>query len=287
MLLYQYEIWTTDSPEKWWTFYLCGAKRVIAASAETVQFHKDESAILMDWIYYHEVISDFSLRHWAQASTLSSFCRGPLAIRPGNMAIDGSPNSSRITCPMDVLDLIRIICKQPSTYQDDFASYPDADMERIQDLRQRLQGSVGEYGTFRDISEAPLTRTQMLAYLYRCAALIYLNRAVFKAATTSFQHRRLIREGILVLQNLGFCESAWPMFIIACEAIEDEQRLHILDTLSQTQRDPLRRSNHVPLIHRMIETIWKQHDLSYDSNVDYTSILHAVISTAPALPLFA
>lgn len=188
---------------------------------------------------------------------------------------------------MDVLDLIRIICKRPSTYHDNFASYNDADIERIQDLRQRLQESVGEYGTFRDISEAPLTRKQMLAYLYRCAALIYLNRAVLKAATTSFQHRRLVREGILVLQNLGFCESAWPMFIIACEAIEDEQRLHILETLSQTPREPLHRSNHVPLIHRMIETIWKQNDLSYDSNVDYARTLHAVISTAPALPLFA
>ncbi|KAJ5611250.1 hypothetical protein N7510_007969 [Penicillium lagena] len=188
---------------------------------------------------------------------------------------------------MDVLDLIRIICKRPSADNKNLATYDDTDIEQIENLRHRLQEAVGEYGTFHSTSEAPLTRNQMLAYLYRCAALVYMNRAVLKVSTTSFQHRRLVREGLLVLQNLGFCESAWPMIILACEAIEDDQRLQILDTLSKTGREPLYRSNNVPLIHSMIETIWKQIDLSYDSDVDYTRTLHAVVSTAPALPLFA
>lgn len=107
-MLIQSKIWMTDSPEKSWTFYLCGAKRVIAASAETVQLYKDESAILMDWIYYHEVISVFSLRHWAEASTWDRFCKDPLAIRPENMAMDGSVVSFMVFLTTPICRLIEV-----------------------------------------------------------------------------------------------------------------------------------------------------------------------------------
>lgn len=44
----------------------------------------------MDWIYYHEVISEFSLRHWAEVGVIDSFCKGPLAIRPQGAAAEDS-----------------------------------------------------------------------------------------------------------------------------------------------------------------------------------------------------
>ncbi|KAJ5118108.1 hypothetical protein N7448_004245 [Penicillium atrosanguineum] len=287
MLLYQYEVCTTASPKKCWSLYLCGAKKIIDASSATVELYKDESAVLMDWIYYHEVVSEFSIRHWAEADAVDSFCKGPLAIRPKGSSFDGSEISSKNTCPTDVLDLLRVICKRPSTCDHDDLTYDKSDIAQMYELKRRLEEAVGENGTFHDIAEVTSTRQGMLAYLYRCATLIYLNRAVLKVSNASFHHRRLVREGILVLQNLGFCESAWPMLILACEANEDEQRLQILQTLSQSGQEPLHRSSHVPLIQRMIEAIWNQNDLGCDSDVDYSRTLHAVISTAPALPLFA
>lgn len=42
----------------------------------------------MDWVYYHEVMSEFSLRHWAEPSAIDAFCKGPLAIRPNNVIVD-------------------------------------------------------------------------------------------------------------------------------------------------------------------------------------------------------
>lgn len=34
----------------------------------------------MNWIYYHEVMSEFSLRHWAQTDERHGICKeGPLA----------------------------------------------------------------------------------------------------------------------------------------------------------------------------------------------------------------
>lgn len=50
----------------------------------------------MDWIYYHEVVSEFSIRHWAEADAVDSFCKGPLAIRPKRSSFDGSEVSFMI-----------------------------------------------------------------------------------------------------------------------------------------------------------------------------------------------
>lgn len=44
----------------------------------------------MDWIYYHEVMSEFSIRHWAEADAIDKFCKGPLAIRPSKILCDSS-----------------------------------------------------------------------------------------------------------------------------------------------------------------------------------------------------
>ncbi|EHK17830.1 uncharacterized protein TRIVIDRAFT_44495 [Trichoderma virens Gv29-8] len=287
MLLYQCEVCNTATPGVLWRFYLCGAKKIIFAASESVTLYQHDCAILMDWIYYHEVMSEFSLRHWAEPSAIDDFCKGPLAIRPNNIIIDGLTVSNRITCPMDVLDLVKNVCKRPSTYSSDDIPYDNADMERIQQLRQNIYGIIGEYGTFHEHLESLSNRQDMLTCLYQYAALIYLNRSLSNISISSFSHRRLVREGILLLKNLGFCESAWPLFIIACEANEDEQRLQILSILSETNRELGQRSNHIPLIQQMIEAIWNQNDLAIENDVGYCRILGAVVSTAPSLPLFA
>lgn len=49
---------------------------------------------LMDWIYYHEVMAEFSIRHWAEADAIDKFCKGPQAIRPGKIFV----GSSMVSC---------------------------------------------------------------------------------------------------------------------------------------------------------------------------------------------
>ncbi|KAL7805013.1 fungal-specific transcription factor domain-containing protein [Trichoderma aethiopicum] len=287
MLLYQCEVCDTASNGVLWRLYLCGAKKIISAASHSRILYRHDCAILMDWIYYHEVMSEFSLRHWAERSTINSFCKGPQAIRPSNITIDDSLASNGITCPMDALDLVRNVCKRPSPDRNDDMPYNNAEMEQIQQLRQSIYEVIGEYGTFHDNCGSLLNRQDMMTALYRYAALVYLNRSVANVSTSSFSHRRLVREGILLLQNLGFCESAWPLFIIACEANEDEQRLQILTTLADTRRELGKRSSQMPLIQQMIEAVWHQNDLNVESDVSYCRIVDAVISTAPSLPLFA
>lgn len=58
----------------------------------------------MDWIYYHEVMSEFSLHHWAELSTVDGFCKGPLAIRPTNNIID-DPIVRHLNCHITRMDV--------------------------------------------------------------------------------------------------------------------------------------------------------------------------------------
>jgi hypothetical protein len=76
------------------------------------------------------------------------------------------------------------------------------------------------------------------------------------------------------------------LFILACEANQDDQRVQILDILSKTDQEPRHRFNHVALIRQMVRAIWSQNDLNADDNIDYIETLTAIISTAPFLPLF-
>uniref|UniRef100_A0A8H7TQC9 Transcription factor domain-containing protein n=1 Tax=Bionectria ochroleuca TaxID=29856 RepID=A0A8H7TQC9_BIOOC len=280
MLLYQYELLTTTNPQIGWRVFLCGAKKIISALVHKGWLYQDDNIILMDWIYYHEVSAELSLRHWADADSVTGPCKAPQARRSQELVVDVSAVRSYTTCPMDALDLIWNVCKRPPIYS-------AADMERMQGLKRNLQKNIGETGPSYDISETPITRQHMMSYLYTCAALIYFNRAVANVSPSSFEQKRLVREGIFILHYLGPCESAWPLFILACEASNDEERLQMSDILSKTGQESLHRVNHVPLIRSMVEAVWNQNDLNADSAVSYVETLNAVFSTAPSLPLFA
>lgn len=127
----------------------------------------------------------------------------------------------------------------------------------------------------------------MVADLHRVACLLYVNRAVHRVTGTEFRHKRLVKEGVLLLNKMGTCQSAWPLFIIACEAITDEHRLAILEVFDKSQRDQRRRSNHIHLIQHMVEAMWNQQDLNAENEVDYLTIFDAVVGGLPFIPPFA
>jgi hypothetical protein len=165
--------------------------------------------------------------------------------------------------------------------------YANAGMERTKVLEQNVSRAVGDYGPIHVPSATPMNRNTMVADLHRLACLIYLNRAVHCVAGTEFSHRRLVREGILLLTKMMTCQNAWPLFIIACEAVGDDQRLAILDVFEQSRQDPRRRSSHIHLIQHMVEAVWNQHDLNTENQVDYLTIFDAVVGGVPFIPPFA
>lgn len=163
----------------------------------------------------------------------------------------------------------------------------DAEMEEAKVLEQKISRVIGDFGPIRVQSAAPIDRSTMVSDLHRVACLLYVNRAVHHVSGTEFRHKRLVKEGILLLTKMGTCQSAWPLFIIACEAVTDEHRLAILDVFEQSRQDQRRRSNHVHLVQHMVEAMWNQQDLNVESDVDYLTTFDAVVGGLPFIPPFA
>jgi hypothetical protein len=165
-------------------------------------------------------------------------------------------------------------------------NYANAQMEHAKVLEQNVSRALGDYGPIHVLPETPIDRNTMVSDLHRLACLIYVNRAVHSVSGTEFHHTRLVREGILLLTQMVTCQNAWPLFIIACEAVGDDQRLAILDIFEQSRQDRRRRSNHIHFIQHLVEAVWNQYDLNAENQVDHITIIDAVISGVPFIPLF-
>ena len=167
--------------------------------------------------------------------------------------------------------------------------YAPADLECAKELEDNISRALGEYGPIHVQSATHLARNTVVADLHRLACLIYVNRAIHRVSGTEFRHRRLVREGISLLSQTKTCQHAWPLFIIACEAVDDEQRLAILDVFEKSQQDRRRRSSHIHFIQHLVEGVWNQHDLNADAEkqVDHLTVLDAVVGGVSFMPVFA
>lgn len=69
MLLCSSEIYQPSCDFGQWTFYLDGVKTVInASSIEQLLQYDSDVAVLLDWVYYHDVLARFSLGYWHRGS---------------------------------------------------------------------------------------------------------------------------------------------------------------------------------------------------------------------------
>lgn len=162
-----------------------------------------------------------------------------------------------IGCPTDVLQLVVHTCRRAIVAEPSERGYANAGMERTKVLEQNITMAVGDYGPIHVQPATPIDRNTMAFDLHRLACLIYVNRAIHCVSGTEFRHRRLVREGILLLAKMTTCQNAWRLFIIAYEAVDDDQRLAILDAFEQSQQDRRRRSSHIHVIQHMVEAVWK------------------------------
>lgn len=91
MLLSSFEIHQATCTSGEWTWYLAGVKEVIRAAGLDKLRQENDLAVLLDWVYYHDVLSRFSLRHWhrkfqaapwsSDLSSSSSFSSMPASLR--------------------------------------------------------------------------------------------------------------------------------------------------------------------------------------------------------------
>lgn len=186
-----------------------------------------------------------------------------------------------------MLQLLTFACRKDIPGDDLEPSQIDTVAEQSTRLENGISEAVGYYGPLQTRPIISKHRNILVSDLHRIACLIYVNRGVHRVSEANFRHQRLVREGILLLAEMVTCQNAWPLFIIASEANDDEQRLTILEVFKQTQHDERRRMDHIDLTQQLVEAVWKQQDLREENPIDYLTILGTVIGAVPFIPPFA
>lgn len=58
-----------DTSELSWSIFFCGTKRIVNLVTKTDDTFFGDEALIIDWIFYHDVMYKFSIRHWREKNT--------------------------------------------------------------------------------------------------------------------------------------------------------------------------------------------------------------------------
>lgn len=266
-----------------WTWYISGVKNLLSSACLPNRSNDSDFSAVMDWVYHHDVLARFTLRHWEGTTTRISsvpssvwtemYSSAPTSSRASPFSEDGLTNETQP--PSALLELLSQFC-------DVVSERPKNKMKgkEFEDYRNFLQ--VLEW-RLNNIVISNESLDPMVIEVYRLAILVYVNRVsanVLDHATKTQQH---IDKAFELLSRLGSCERQFPVFILGCEARTDEQRAIIIDLISRTEtKDSSRYFIHINML---LEIIWKQTDLA-NGGLDYWDKLTSVVSCCTVVPSF-
>jgi hypothetical protein len=255
MLLCSFEIKNASCTSGQWITYMLGAKSIINA------FHLNrdsEFSALLDWVYYHDILSRFSMMHW----------------NPSVPSVPDSSSSSSILKPCnssvynDILGLLSEVCEMTNSAE----KVPADDVEAYTSFLKILAFRIRNIFPYDPIME-----------LFQSAMLVYLTRVSVSPLVPTRETEQRIQSAFATFSQIGACDVQFPLFILACEAQTDSERLTVLDLISRTEKQASSRSLY--LVKKLIQAIWTQDDLA-DTKIRYADKLTGVISCCAILPTF-
>ena len=141
---------------------------------------------------------------------------------------------------------------------------------RLRYLKQEIRISIGE-----EMGPIDYQRITLTAEFYRVASLLYLCELAPSQATPEKAVHGLVRDSLLLIEQMGVCTSPWPLFILACNVTSDEERLKLLAILNNMNEK--RRIGNYQTIKGLIQAFWKQQDLAMDEKapkqIDWRGLL--------------
>jgi hypothetical protein len=274
-----------------WTWYVNGVKDVLHATCPTnygsngIDGRNGEVLALLNWVYYHDVMARFTMRHWSgEAAKLPS---NPSNIWPeGIMQV---PNS-RISKP--VKDCVQRVGLSPWISLQLLSEISDAVLERTR-LAAMTDQERDDYRDFlrvldwkcRNMSvDSPSNttpETTTVIELYRLAMLVYLNRACGDLLGQSARTQRHIDKAFTMFSEMNACERQFPVFVLGSEARTDEERAIVLNLMARTEKQNSSRSlTHVKIL---VQAMWAQDDLAV-GELDYWDKMTTIISCCSIVP---
>jgi hypothetical protein len=268
-----------------WTWYINGVKEVLHSTC-LKRFRQDEEVFtLLNWAYYHDVMSRFVMRHWTgEAAKLplnpsDVWPEGIMQVLPSRTSgrLDNCVQSTGLS-NLNTIQLLSEVCDAAGAIprsvtlsgheQEDFEGFL-----RLLDWRIR--------STPIEQSYASPTDTSTVVELHRLAMLVYLNRVSRGLLGEEAKNQQHIDKAFAMFSGLDACERQFPIFILGSEARTDHERAIVLDLMSRTEKKNSSRS----LMHAktLVQAMWAQNDLA-NGELDYWEKLTTIISCCSIVP---
>ncbi|KFX91311.1 hypothetical protein V490_05979 [Pseudogymnoascus sp. VKM F-3557] len=283
MLLCMFETLDINTPDLSWTIFFCGTKRIANLVTEKDDTYFGEKALLMDWIFYHDVMYKFSIRHWDNKNSDQIELAGQRKLI--SKAVFAPERLSVVPILGCSLELMDLICQVIDVVLDhDNVGYQsESQIAIIKSLEIRLQNLEQRHSGISDTDSGEAAHQVRVAELFRLAALIYLLRLAKGESVGHKAYNLAVASAFDVMGQCAFCERPWPMFIIGLEARTDRQRSVILTVFKASlQRQP---HGTMSLADRMVRDAWAQQDLSGDE-IDQLVLYSRVINRNHVPPCF-
>lgn len=184
--------------------------------------------------------------------------------------------------------MMEVLCLLVATIiprEDERNGSPDHTAQ-LRTIELRLQRLVQHEHTTEEPEATSTTSSHdvQLAELYRLSALIYLERVARNTPRTAPAVKALTTQALELLAALnGGCERPWPLFVIALEAVDEDQRRVVLDAWHRALES--RPQGNLVAMRRMVEAAWAMEDLAGRA-LDMMGVYEVVISANKVPPSF-
>ncbi|KAK0707352.1 fungal-specific transcription factor domain-containing protein [Lasiosphaeris hirsuta] len=300
MLLNLFETLNSEGSSLNWAIFFCGCKKIVNMVHTPHATYEGDPALILDWIFYHDTMYKFSIRHWDQrqdeqiALAAQEKIVSKAVFSPMRQII--LPTTG---CSLELLDLVCQIVDVVHD-RDDPRHLSPSHLSAIRALELRLDGLMQtpriaaastshgnsaievDMARYTDGAPGPCHDLCYIAEVYRLAASIYLLRMARGLPRDDARVVPLVDRAMLVMRRMGLCGCAWPVFVIALEARGEEERRFVAEVLtSSLEKKP---QGNVRGVKRMVFEAWVQQDLAGEG--DLLAVYNKVVSGNRVPPSF-
>ncbi|EHK47090.1 hypothetical protein TRIATDRAFT_306814 [Trichoderma atroviride IMI 206040] len=259
MLLNIYETMNFDTSDLNWAIFFCGTKRLANMITKQHDTYFGDEAMIIDWIFYHDAMYKFSIRHWRKRNQDQVHLAGQKKVLSKAVF---SPERQTIVpilgCSLELLDLLCQVVDH--VYEPGHPSrLSESHLKTVRSLEIRLKYLEQRQAAVLPSDTMQATQETQIAELFRLAATIYLVRMAKGEPETSKCLASAMDQAFRILNEIEYCDRPWPLFIIGLESRTEEQRSRMMQVLeSSVKRRPL---GSMTLVKRMVPDAWTQQDL--------------------------
>ncbi|KAK2612013.1 hypothetical protein QQS21_001978 [Conoideocrella luteorostrata] len=284
MLLGAFDILLPSTSSGEWLWHTQGAMDIVQSTGLKDQLFESGIGHLLNWVYYHDTLSRFPLRHWQHESLARQCSEKPCSDSQDVQHLPLLRHRPAPPSPNPSYAILNLLSETCGTLLEPWD--PRSRSAEYRDRLQALEGRVGNVHRKPGVSVSSGPDAELAVDVWQTATRVYLVRASQSVWDKPASLDSLVDWAFAGPIRTCSCPHFFPLFILACEARTDERRTAILNLIDRNSLRDAGRSK--TWLRDIIQPIWAHQDLHEDSDllVNYVGAMNATISSTNSVPSF-